>query len=48
MISSLGVSQPSTVMKPCWQPLCAPCHSRKTATEDGGFGNRWTGRESSG
>ncbi|MCY8045756.1 HNH endonuclease [Bacillus haynesii] len=22
-----------------WQPLCAPCHSRKTAKEDGGFGN---------
>ena len=22
-----------------WQPLCKPCHSRKTATEDGGFGN---------
>lgn len=22
-----------------WQPLCASCHSRKTATEDGGFGN---------
>lgn len=21
-----------------WQPMCAPCHSRKTATEDGGFG----------
>lgn len=21
-----------------WQPLCGPCHSRKTATEDGGFG----------
>lgn len=21
------------------QPLCAPCHSRKTAREDGGFGN---------
>jgi 5-methylcytosine-specific restriction protein A len=21
------------------QPLCAPCHSRKTAAEDGGFGN---------
>ena len=21
------------------QPLCAPCHSRKTALEDGGFGN---------
>lgn len=21
------------------QPLCAPCHSRKTAKEDGGFGN---------
>lgn len=20
------------------QPLCKPCHSRKTATEDGGFG----------
>lgn len=22
------------------QTLCAPCHSRKTAKEDGGFGNR--------
>lgn len=22
------------------QPLCAPCHSTKTATEDGGFGRR--------
>ncbi|MCY7617506.1 HNH endonuclease [Bacillus pumilus] len=22
-----------------WQPLCASCHSRKTAKEDGGFGN---------
>lgn len=22
-----------------WQALCAPCHSRKTAREDGGFGN---------
>jgi 5-methylcytosine-specific restriction protein A len=22
------------------QPLCASCHSRKTATEDGGFGRR--------
>lgn len=22
-----------------WQPLCASCHSVKTATEDGGFGN---------
>ncbi|WP_329894340.1 HNH endonuclease signature motif containing protein [Stenotrophomonas sp. SMYL20] len=22
-----------------WQPLCKPCHDRKTATEDGGFGN---------
>ena len=21
-----------------WQTLCAPCHSAKTATEDGGFG----------
>ena len=23
-----------------WQPLCKACHSRKTASEDGGFGNR--------
>jgi len=23
-----------------WQPLCASCHSTKTAAEDGGFGNR--------
>lgn len=22
-----------------WQPLCAPCHSEKTAREDGGFGH---------
>ncbi|WP_414155729.1 HNH endonuclease [Pseudomonas sp. BNK-43-a] len=22
-----------------WQALCAPCHSAKTAGEDGGFGN---------
>ena len=22
-----------------WQPLCASCHSIKTASEDGGFGN---------
>lgn len=22
-----------------WQALCAPCHSTKTAREDGGFGN---------
>lgn len=22
-----------------WQPLCHSCHSRKTAAEDGGFGN---------
>ncbi|MCE5270835.1 HNH endonuclease [bacterium] len=22
-----------------WQPLCKPCHDRKTAREDGGFGN---------
>jgi len=21
-----------------WQPLCKPCHDRKTATTDGGFG----------
>ena len=31
-----------------WQPLCASCHSRKTAAEDGGFGNRRTAREPSG
>ena len=26
-----------------WQPLCNSCHSKKTASEDGGFGNekRW-------
>ena len=23
-----------------WQPLCKPCHNRKTAAKDGGFGNR--------
>ena len=23
-----------------WQPLCTACHSRKTAAEDGGFGNK--------
>lgn len=23
-----------------WQGLCHPCHSTKTSTEDGGFGNR--------
>lgn len=23
-----------------WQGLCGPCHSAKTAREDGGFGNR--------
>ena len=23
-----------------WQPLCDSCHSRKTAKEDGGFGNK--------
>lgn len=28
-----------------WQPLCKPCHDRKTATEDGGFG-RSASRES--
>ena len=22
-----------------WQALCKPCHDKKTATEDGGFGN---------
>lgn len=24
-----------------WQPLCQECHSRKTAREDGGFGNQF-------
>lgn len=23
-----------------WQALCTPCHSKKTARDDGGFGNR--------
>lgn len=23
-----------------WQSMCDPCHNRKTATEDGGFGNK--------
>ncbi|MCL6690592.1 HNH endonuclease [Pseudomonas sp. R3.Fl] len=23
-----------------WQGLCKPCHSAKTASEDGGFGNK--------
>ena len=23
-----------------WQPLCDTCHNRKTARQDGGFGNR--------
>ncbi len=27
-----------------WQPMCATCHSIKTASEDGGFGNKGTGR----
>ena len=25
-----------------WQALCHPCHSRKTATEDGGYGHART------
>lgn len=25
-----------------WQPLCHECHSRKTASEDGGFGHSKT------
>jgi 5-methylcytosine-specific restriction protein A len=29
-----GLDEPSN-----YQALCAPCHSRKTAREDGGFGN---------
>ena len=33
-----------------WASLCHPCHSRKTASEDGGFGNarQATPREMSG
>lgn len=27
-----------------WQSLCTKCHNRKTAAEDGGFGNRPRGR----
>lgn len=23
-----------------WQPMCKSCHDSKTATEDGGFGNK--------
>ena len=23
-----------------WQPLCTTCHNRKTAGQDGGFGNK--------
>ena len=23
-----------------WQPMCASCHGRKTASRDGGFGHR--------
>ncbi|WP_396127368.1 HNH endonuclease [Edaphobacter acidisoli] len=26
-----------------WQPLCATCHSVKTAEEDGGFGRPYRG-----
>ncbi len=29
-----------------WQALCHRCHSRKTVTEDGGFGNAQTPRGS--
>lgn len=29
-----------------WQSLCHECHSRKTATEDGGFGHTCTHRGS--
>jgi 5-methylcytosine-specific restriction protein A len=31
-----------------WQPMCVPCHGRKTVRQDGGFGNArcedWTPR----
>lgn len=30
-----------------WQPLCDSCHSEKTASEDGGFGNPGAGQKSS-
>ena len=28
-----------------WQALCKPCHDRKTAAEDGGFGRRLKDRQ---
>jgi len=31
-----------------WQPLCKPCHDRKTATEDGGWGRLPTSRKAGG
>lgn len=31
-----------------WQPLCKPCHDRKTATEDGGWGRAVAPREQGG
>jgi 5-methylcytosine-specific restriction protein A len=30
-----------------WQALCKPCHDRKTATEDGGFGREKNSRPTS-
>jgi len=27
-----------------WAPLCKPCHDSKTAREDGGFGNKASGK----
>ncbi|MDG5498959.1 HNH endonuclease signature motif containing protein [Marinobacter sp. BGYM27] len=31
-----------------WQGLCHPCHSAKTAREDGGFGNQNRGKKGGG
>jgi len=31
-----------------WQALCKPCHDRKTAMEDGGFGKMPQGHEKAG
>jgi len=33
-----GADDPAFWDEGNWQPICQPCHSRKTANEDGGFG----------
>ncbi len=30
-----------------WQPMCGSCHNRKTAREDGAFGNKGSNKTSS-